>query len=329
MVSYVRFTRSSSSTARGQRALNRSTIALIPLLLRPRRESSATIDRNARAAGARRDALIRASVAAAAAAGAADAAQAIAERAALDAADQVPPPSPIRPVPMPNFDAEVREFDELQDRISRVLIERIPLSSGGVHFINMTHPEAAALLVPSPPGFEGVAPAAAPAAWGPRRRPVGRRIQLARAFENSPIRRPRFINAQRALPFSTWAERSPQQDFAPATPESSCYSPISPRLEPPTPGKEEKSAPCGDDDGYSTDEHDAYHRMIWESTIAAAAVAAAPVEPDEPAEPAPAQPIADEAAEVPAGPYVDITDGSISFPIDLTVEGTKENPIEL
>jgi hypothetical protein len=73
--------------------------------------------------------------------------------------------------------------------------------------------------------------------------------------------------------------------------------------------------------------------MILESTITAAAVAAAPVAEEYQPVFIPdlehSRALADEAAEVPAGPHVDITDGSISFPIDLTVEGSKENPIEL
>lgn len=36
-----------------------------------------------------------------------------------------------------------------------------------------------------------------------------------------------------------------------------------------------------------------------------------------------------EEAPIPPGRYIDITDGSAYFPIDLTVEGTKENPIDL
>jgi len=216
MVSYARFTRSTTSTARGQRAMNRSTITLMPLLLRTRRESSATSNRNARAAYERYQ--------------------------AAASADDVVPPSPIRPVPMPNFDAELSPFEELQETIRRVLTERPSPSLAAAADAADAAAAAASLLVPSPAGFQG----AARDDWGPRRRPAGRRIQLSRAFDNSPIRRPQFVGAQRALPFSTWREihgfrqyedpPSPQRDTIPASPSSSPgYSPTAPSTGPPSP----------------------------------------------------------------------------------------------
>ena len=50
----------------------------------------------------------------------------------------------------------------------------------------------------------------------------------------------------------------------------------------------------------------------------------------QPASPSlPGPPSAPIEAPIPPGRYIDITDGSAYFPIDLTVEGTKENPIDL
>ena len=244
MVSYARFTRSVTSTDRGQRALNRSTIAVMPPRIRYKRESSATSDRNARAAAARYDEFVRVAEAAAAVAGDADAAQAIAEHAARVAADQAIPPSPIRPLPMPDFTDTLRNFEQLQDRISRLLTQTVPVANTEtVPPLNDSEAAAlSALLLPSPAGF----PAVAPDDWGPRRRPAGRRIQLSQAFDNSPIRRPQFVGAQRCLSYPDWCKTraayhqlaepaSPQQDPTPASPSSPTYSPTPPSTGPPSP----------------------------------------------------------------------------------------------
>jgi hypothetical protein len=221
MVSYARFTRSETSTARGQRALNRSTIAVMPPRIRYKRESSATSDRNARA---RYDEFVR-----------------VAEAAA---ADQVIPPSPIRPVPMPDFTDALRNFEELQDRLSRLLTQTVPVANTEmVPPLNASEAAAlSALLLPSPTGF----PAPVAADWGPRRRPAGRRIQLSQAFDNSPIRRPQFVGVQRRLTYPDWCKTraayhqlaepaSPQQDTVPASPSSPMYSPTPPSTGPPSP----------------------------------------------------------------------------------------------
>jgi hypothetical protein len=176
----------------------------------------------------------------------------------------------------------------------------------------------------------------APLSWGPRRPAPGAPNPVrTQARDVSPIRRmPPLSSAQRRL-FNS-PPSSPMQDPNPPSSPGSMYSPTAPSTGPVTPiGSvrpflEEPFTPG--DPSYSPTPAQPYSpplRGYQPEVLPSAEEVIPPIPPIMWHGALDINDFADRLATLRVAACTDITDGSQLFPIDLTVEGSKENPIEL